>query len=279
MQNKKSEYYSQSGLAKIFGTSRQLVQRLCRDKFKPAMNKEGEIDLWHPVVQKHKTTLDEKRAAVADPFVIAEREAAKKASKKKKKKKVVKKPVRKPVKKVAKKKVVKRPVKKPGKKPAKKPVKKKPVKKVEPVEEVTEELEEEQKSTPIVSMEVSIEDIENLTIREVVGTYGGITGFKSYVDTLAKMSDWKAKETKYLKERRKLVDINFAKTLFSLIDLSYREVLEVPDRIADQIIAIAHSKKKTHRIEIIDLMRDTLSRILKGTKDEVLKDLKNIENE
>ncbi len=125
--------------------------------------------------------------------------------------------------------------------------------------------------------EVTFEEIENLTIKEVVERYGGISGFKTYVEALEKISSWKGKEQKYLERRKQLVSINpVARSLYSLVDSGFRRVLEYPTTVTDQLTAIALSKKKTSRIDMIALQEEMLSRILKGVKKEVLKGLDDV---
>jgi len=215
MPTKKPDYNSQSKTAIILGVSRQAVQKLCKGKFKPALNEKGKINLWHPIVQQHKEELEAKRTAVKAPT--------------------------------------------PGK-----PSKAKP---------------SYQTSNENFNIEITFEEIENLTIKQVVERYGGIVGFKNYVDALAKMSDWKNKEQKYLTGRNKLIEKNpVAASLFSIINVAFKRILEYPETVTDQLIAIAQGNKKTARIDVIELQTQTLSKILKSVKREVVRDLKKIDD-
>jgi len=136
-----------------------------------------------------------------------------------------------------------------------------------------------QTSNENFNIEITFEEIENLTIKQVVERYGGIVGFKNYVDALAKMSDWKNKEQKYLTGRNKLIEKNpVAASLFSIINVAFKRILEYPETVTDQLIAIAQGNKKTARIDVIELQTQTLSKILKSVKREVVRDLKKIED-
>lgn len=125
----------------------------------------------------------------------------------------------------------------------------------------------------IISGDITYEDIAQMTIREVAETFGSLPGFQHFVNAQAKMMDWQEKESKFMKNRSQLVSINHYKTVFSMIDLAFRNILESPERWADQTIAIARSGKSESRIQIIDMHKETLSRILKSVKEEVLKTL------
>lgn len=123
----------------------------------------------------------------------------------------------------------------------------------------------------IISGDITIDDIAHMTIREVAEKYGGIAGFKNYVDAQAKMMEWQDKESKFMERRSQLVSVSYFKTIFSLLDLAFKSILEAPERWADETIAKAKSEKAEARIDMIDLHKTTLSRILKSVKEEVLK--------
>lgn len=131
------------------------------------------------------------------------------------------------------------------------------------------------------NLEITFEDVENLTIKEIVERYGGIAGFKNYVDALDKMSAWKNKELKYEQARKKLIKKNpVARSLFSIVDIAFRRIVtEYPTTVTDQLIAISLGKKKTARIDAIALQEQALSKILKGVKREVLKGLDDVEKD
>lgn len=125
------------------------------------------------------------------------------------------------------------------------------------------------------STQVSFSEVENLTIKEVVERYGGLTGFMNYVKSLSGISDWKSKELKYQEKRGELIQkVPTAKSLFTLFDVAFRRIVsEYPGTVTDQIFAIAKGKKKTARIDAIELQEQTLSQILKSVKLEVIKGL------
>jgi predicted transcriptional regulator len=130
------------------------------------------------------------------------------------------------------------------------------------------------------NMQIDWEDVKDLTLEQIVKNYGGIQGFKNYMDALVKMSDWKAKEDKRLRERNKLIEKEpTAKSLFSIVNMMLsRMVNEYPTSVIDQIFAIAKGKKKTARIDAINLMKEALSKIIKDAKKELIRDLEKLED-
>lgn len=219
---KKPDYNSQSKTAVILRISRQAVQKLCKGKFKPALNDNGQINLWHPVVQQHKADIEAKKANVSGPVPKPETGSTK------------------------------------GQSPAFSLM-----------------------QNGSFRTEITFEEIESLTLKQIVERYGGIVGFKNYVDALDKMSAWKNKELKYEQARKKLIKKNpVARSLFSIVDIAFRRIVtEYPTTVTDQLIAIALGKKKTARIDAIALQEQALSKILKGVKREVVKGLDDVEKD
>ncbi len=216
---KKPDYNSQTKIALILGVSRQAVQKLCKGKFKPALNDKGKVNLWHPIVQQHKADLEAKKAAVSGPVP-------------------------------------------------------KPITKNESGNGYPSPLPQTNNGYSDFKTEISFSDIENLTVKQVVERYGGIQGFKNYVDSLKAISDWKNKEQKYRKDRKKLIEKNpVAMSIYSIINIGFKRILEYPETVTDQLTAIAKGKKKTARIDMVALQEQTLSKILKNVKAEALKSL------
>lgn len=217
MPDKKPDWNSQSKIAIILGVSRQAVQKLCKNKFKPALNEKGKINLWHPIIQQHKEEIEEKRKSTTSPLPQSKPKSKGTTSK--------------------------------GK-----------------------------NSQQEFKTEVSFEDIENLTVKEVVQNYGGIVVFKNYVDALARITDWKLKEQKYRHQRNELIEkIPVASALFSIINMMLSRIVnEYPATVTDQLFAIAKGEKDTSRIDAIELQQKTLSKIIKDAKKELVRDLKKI---
>lgn len=219
MPDKKPDWNSQTKIGIILGVSRQAVQKLCKSKFKPALNEKGKINLWHPIVQLHKEELEEKRKATAGPL------------------------------------------------PKSKPTTK---------ESFT--IPKAKTNQPEFRDEIATEEIEDLTLKEIVRNYGTIQGFKTYLDSMTKMVEWKLKEQKYRHTRNELIEkVPVASSLFSIINMMLSRIVnEYPATVTDQLFAIVKSDKDTSRIDAIDLQRKTLSKIIKDAKKELVRDLKKI---
>lgn len=137
------------------------------------------------------------------------------------------------------------------------------------------------KSIPINGSgeEISIEEISNLTLKQIVDKWGGISGFRPYVDAMAKMTEWKIKDQKYRAERRELIEKEpTAQALFTIINMMLSRIVnDYPNIITDRLIAKARSSKKTARIDVVELQQQTLSEIIKAAKKELVAELKKID--
>jgi len=135
---------------------------------------------------------------------------------------------------------------------------------------------EYKQESPIKVGSIPFDEIEDLTVKEVVHKYGTIAGFKNYLDALKTMADWKNKELKFMEARVELVKINpFTNSILSLIDLAFKRIVnEFPNAIAPQLKAIIKVGKDDALIQMAKLMEKELSQILKNCKSKVIKDIK-----
>ena len=122
----------------------------------------------------------------------------------------------------------------------------------------------------------TFEEIEALTVREVVERYGSMLGFKVYLDSLRNIADWKNKELKYLESRGKLVSkAVLGDVLFALVNSAFKRIVgEFPGAVSPQLKAKVLANEDTCILEMKALMEKELSKILKDVKTRVSKDLK-----
>ena len=235
----KNEQYlvTQRALAGMLKVSPQAVNKLCRVKFQPAFVGR-KLDANHPVIREH---FDEKGAVIA---AMAAPEPKKEKPKKKNSK---------------------------PRAPNKPTCFSLPSEAPEPAENTGQ--------PPVIvtpTQRISFEEIENLTVCEVVERHGTIAGFKLYVDTLRITADWKNKELKYITDRGKLVEFNpLADSLFALVNLAFKRVVgEFPGSVAPQLKAIVLSSQEDSIVKMRELMEKELSQIIKSCKTKIIRDIK-----
>ena len=117
-----------------------------------------------------------------------------------------------------------------------------------------------------------IEELENMTVKEVVMRFGSGDGFKRYVDSLKNIADYKYREVRVRQQRGELVERDkVAGTVFPLIDVAFsRLVNDVPVALSKQVLAAAEIGGDSVLIEIERLIREANSRVLKNLKQSAL---------
>lgn len=119
----------------------------------------------------------------------------------------------------------------------------------------------------------AIEQLEDLTVREVVMKYGSIDGFKRYVESLKHIADYKYRELRVLQQRGDLIERDkVSGQVFPLIDVAFsRLVSDVPDSVSKMVIARAESGGPETLRDVQQLIRDANSRVLKNVKTSLEK--------
>ena len=119
----------------------------------------------------------------------------------------------------------------------------------------------------------AIEELEHLTVREVVMRYGSLDGFKRFVDSLKGIAEYKYREIRIQQQRGDLVERDrVAGAVFPLIDLAFsRLVSDVPDALAQLIVARVESGGDDTVRDVQQLIRDANSRALKDAKTSISK--------
>jgi len=103
--------------------------------------------------------------------------------------------------------------------------------------------------------------------------YGSIDGFKRYVESLKSISDFNLRDMKMKTHRGELISRDLVVgSLVPLIDVAYqRLVSDVPSSITQQLIARVESGGDDVVIDCEKIIRDAVSRVLKNTKNSIMK--------
>lgn len=124
-----------------------------------------------------------------------------------------------------------------------------------------------------------LKDLEDLTVREVVMRYGSVDGFKRFVDSVKNIAEYKHRELRVKQQRGDLIDRDrVAGVVFPMIDVAFsRLVSDVPDAVSKQVIARVESGGPDTAADVVQIIRDANSRVLKNLKQsaarlEFLKD-------
>jgi hypothetical protein len=124
-----------------------------------------------------------------------------------------------------------------------------------------------------------VQDLEQLTIREVALKYGGAAEFSHYVKALKNIADYKVKEQQHLIRRGELIERETtAAALFMLVDVAFKRlVAEMPESVIPQLVPLVLSSGESSGPEAKKLLTDTVSKILKDCKAEIRKKLAKLD--
>lgn len=114
-----------------------------------------------------------------------------------------------------------------------------------------------------------IEDLENLTVREVVMRYGSVDGFKRFVDSLKGIAEYKHRELRVRQQRGDLIERDrVAGVVFPLLEVAFsRLVGDVPESVSKLVVARAEAGGPETTADVVQLIRDANSRVLKNLKE------------
>lgn len=117
----------------------------------------------------------------------------------------------------------------------------------------------------------------DMSLREIVKRYPNWEGVERYVKLLKDLTSADEKQQR-LEERRQLQipkDFVVAR-LFGFINQLTNKILDVPESLADQVIALVQSDPVNCRQKIVNYSRDVLSRAIGGAKEVVINELQTL---
>jgi hypothetical protein len=116
-----------------------------------------------------------------------------------------------------------------------------------------------------------------LTIRELVIKFRGMDGMDRYVKMLKDLSAADERTQKVQERRLQLVEKDFVVArLFQYLDVLMRQILEYPESAVDGIISLVQAEGGAARQEVSRTMENGLSRIIRDSKDQIIKELSGL---
>ena len=118
----------------------------------------------------------------------------------------------------------------------------------------------------------------NMTIGELIKHYGDIKGIGDYAKILRDLTAADEREQKTQERRMLQIPKDFVVArLFSFVDQLMNKLLDVPEAVSDQVIALALSSDEgTRRQEVINVLSDNLTRCIAGCKEHIISELNSL---
>lgn len=117
-----------------------------------------------------------------------------------------------------------------------------------------------------------------MTIQELITTYGDTKGIADYAKILRDLTAADEREQKTQERRMLQIPKDFViARLFSFIDQLTNKLLDIPEAVSDQIIALALSAdENTRRQAVINILSDNLTRCIGGCKEHIVNELNSL---
>jgi hypothetical protein len=113
-----------------------------------------------------------------------------------------------------------------------------------------------------------IKDLEHLTVREVVMSYGSVDGFKRFVESLKNIAEYKHRELRVRQQRGDLIERkDVAGLVFPMIEVAFaRLVTDVPESVSKMVVARVEAGGPETSADVTQLIRNANSQVLKNLK-------------
>jgi len=119
----------------------------------------------------------------------------------------------------------------------------------------------------------------NMTLIQLITNYGGVAGIERFAKILQTLTTANEKELRLQERRQELIPKDFVTSrLFGYVDQLMNKLLDWPEGIADTLIAKALANKQEARTELINYMRDGLTRCICDAKQHIANELDGLRN-
>lgn len=115
------------------------------------------------------------------------------------------------------------------------------------------------------------DELENLTLRQILQRFGSVPGFKQYVDSLRAIAEYQQRDLRVQQARGTLIDRDFVEyKLFAMVDLAFQRLLtDMPDSLGKQIVSRVQSGGDNLAIEVQNMIKERVSQILEDMKRSI----------
>jgi hypothetical protein len=113
-----------------------------------------------------------------------------------------------------------------------------------------------------------------MTIRELVIEHRGLDGINQYIKMLRDLAAADERDLKTRERRLQLVEKDFIiARVLEFLNVLMKQLLEYPGSAVDGIISLVQAEGGAARQEVARAMEDGLSKIIRGSKEQVIKEM------
>ncbi len=127
----------------------------------------------------------------------------------------------------------------------------------------------EQAKQLLKQQDLKVDNLDSMTLREIVEKFGTIQGFKTYVEALRLIADTKQRELKLKVDDGDVISTDFVVSyLYPLFDLSYTHLVSsIPEQISLNVIDMVNAG--ADHIEIKEYIKGENSKSIIKIKEEM----------
>lgn len=121
-----------------------------------------------------------------------------------------------------------------------------------------------------------IEELQNMTLRQILDRWGTLPRFVSYLDAVKKMGEIHHRRTMTQERRGDLVDRTLAEiTFLGVVEQAFKRlVTDIPEGLAVEVLARAQAGGPDARLDVLEIIRSANGRALKSAKDKVVENVR-----
>lgn len=120
-------------------------------------------------------------------------------------------------------------------------------------------------------------ELLQMTLRELFQKYGSFDGLERYVKVLKDLMTADEKSQRLEEKRQLQIPKDFViARVFGFLNQLSNKILDAPDTMADQVIALVKADGDDCRAKVVLYMRDILSRSIGGAKEAVINELQSL---
>lgn len=119
--------------------------------------------------------------------------------------------------------------------------------------------------------------MQDMTLKQLLRTFGTIDNVERYSKILRDLSTADEREQKTQERRLEQIPRDFVvQNLFGYVDQLMNQLLDVPESVCDQIVAVLTAGGDDMRVNVIHILSDNLTRCISGAKEHITNEINGL---
>lgn len=119
--------------------------------------------------------------------------------------------------------------------------------------------------------------MQDMTLKQLLRTFGTVDNVERYSKILRDLSTADEREQKTQERRLEQIPRDFVvQNLFGYVDQLMNQLLDVPESVCDQIVAVLTAGGDDMRVNVIHILSDNLTRCISGAKEHITNEINGL---